>query len=76
MIELAEIDKRIAQLEGIDGNNTKSRKRMTEVNHDLLEETGWAYSDIDDMEGHIYMDGFGRTYYLPDGYRVSNDEDD
>lgn len=65
--ELAEIEERIKKLEDAERDPGGGEfGSLTE--RQRLEETGWYYSDIDEVEGFTVVDKYGNETFIPDGF--------
>ena len=69
--ELAEIEERIKKLEDAERDPGGGEfGSLTE--RQRLEETGWYYSDIDEVEGFTVVDKYGNETFIPDGFHLES----
>ena len=65
--ELAEIDEQIKRLEESE-RDPGGGEFDTMSPSQRLEETGWYYSDDEEMEGDYFVDEYGKEYFIPKGF--------
>ena len=65
--ELAEIDEQLKRLEEAERDPGGGEfDKLTDSQR--LEETGWYYSDEDELEGDYFVDKYGKEYFIPKGF--------